>query len=366
MHNEFASEEASLEIASTAAVTAIERAQTDIAISTAKRYPRNPANVKAKMLSIATLDEETAAACFYVLPRGGKSIEGPSIRLAEIALSSYQNLKAASRVISVDTTSANPHVVVQAVCHDLENNVAISVEKRRRITGKKSKGGKPDEDDVNLAANACSSIALRDAIFKVVPLALVKPVFHAAKAVAVGNVKSLAVQRTKVVDRLKQMGATEDRILAAIGVAKLEEVDVDKLATLIGLGTALKEGETTLEEAFPPIGQAEPSTKPNFAKPAAPTPAPDPTDPPKEPAPPAPEPQVPPAEVHPSEQLAEIVTKEGYSFDEFQSWALKEGFAPLKTATAFADVPSQLAKRFIGSKAGLLTALAKAKEGGSK
>lgn len=239
-------------VSSAAAVMAIERAQTDIAISTAKQYPRKIGDVKNRMMTFATLDEDTAAACFYALPRGGKVIEGPSIRLAEIALSCYQNIKAASRVISVDLGSS-PHVVVQAVCHDLENNVAISVEKRRRIVGKKSKGGKPDEDDVNLAANACSSIAIRDAIFKVVPLALVKPVKDAAKAVAVGNVKSLAAQRGKVLDRLKQMGATEERIFAVIGVTKADEIDVDKLALLIGIGTSLKDGEVTLEEAFPPV-----------------------------------------------------------------------------------------------------------------
>jgi recombination protein RecT len=126
----------------------------------------------------------------------------------------------------------------------------------------------------------------------------------------------------------------------------------------------------TADDDADPIGEAlnvTPKTvAPIFTKPdakvAAPEPEPEQVAPAPEPATPAPDPQAPPAEVHPSEQLAEIVTAAGHSFDEFQAWAVKEGFAPIKTATAFSDVPAQLAKRFIGSKAGLLAALANAKE----
>jgi hypothetical protein len=205
------------------------------------------------MLTFATLDEETASACFYTLPRGGKTIQGPSIRMAEIAVACYGNLRAGVRCIETETHGEAPHAVLQSVAHDLEKNVAITIEKRRRIVGKKSKGGHIDEDDINLAVNAGSAIAFRDAVFKIVPQALIKPVWLAAKKVAVGDVKSLAAKRGQVVDRLKQMGVTEDRILAVVNKAKVEDIGVEEVALLIGLGTALKDGETTLEAAFPPI-----------------------------------------------------------------------------------------------------------------
>ena len=235
-------------------LTAIERANIDMQISTAKQYPRSLSKVKADMMSFATLDEDTAAACFYTLPRGGKTIQGPSIRMAEIAVSCYGNIRAGARCVDTVIEGPTPHVVLQAVCHDLERNVCVTIEKRRRIVGKKSKGGKIDEDDINLAVNAGAAIAFRDAAFKVVPQALIKPVWQAAKKVSVGEVKSLAVKRTHVVDRLKQMGATEDRILAVVACRKVEDITLDHLEVLIGLGTAIKDGETTLEDAFPPIG----------------------------------------------------------------------------------------------------------------
>lgn len=233
------------------ALESIERASIDIQIATAHRFPRTLSKVKADMLSFATLDEETALSTFYTLPRGGKTIQGPSVRMAEIAIACYGNLRAGARPIQTVTTGDHPHVIVQAVAHDLEKNVAITIEKRRRIVGKKSKGGAIDEDDINLAVNACSAIAFRDAVFKVVPQALIKPVFEQAKAVAVGDIKSLGVKRTKTVERLTQMGAKLENILARVEAKKIEDIDLSRLEMLIGLGTALKDGETTLEDAFP-------------------------------------------------------------------------------------------------------------------
>lgn len=232
------------------ALTAITRAEIDMQISTAKKYPRVLSKVKQDMLSFATLDEETAQSCFYSLPRGGKTIQGESVRLAEIAISCYGNIMAGARPIQTVTKGDHPHVIVQAVVHDLEKNVRISMEKRRRITKKKSKEF-VDEDDINLAVNACAAIAFRDAVFKVIPKAIIRPVFLEAKRVAIGDVKSLAVKRDKVIDRLKAMGISEERIFAAVEARKLDDIDLEKLEVLIGLGTALKDGATTTEEAFP-------------------------------------------------------------------------------------------------------------------
>lgn len=248
------------EIIQSNALESIERASIDMQISTAKKYPMHAptmlSKVKEDMLSLATLDEDTAAACFYTLPRGGKAIQGPSVRLAEIALNCYGNIRVAARITEVIPYGDTPHVIVQSACHDLENNVLITIEKRRRIT-KKRNNPNIDEDDINLAVNACTSIAYRDAAFKLIPMAIIKPVWYAAKQLAVGDIKSLTARRAQVIDRLKQMGAPEERILAVVNCRKIEDVGVEQLGQLIGLGTALKEGETTLEDAFPPIQPEE-------------------------------------------------------------------------------------------------------------
>lgn len=280
----------------------VQRAEIDMQISTAKKYPRQLSMVKRDMMSFATLDEETAAACFYSLPRGGKSIQGPSVRLAEIAVSCYGNIRAGSRVIEVVTSGDSPHVTIQAVAHDLEKNIAITIEKRRRITPKwdrKLNVKKPiDEDDINLAANAGSAVAFRDAVFKVVPGALVKPVFEQAKRVAVGDQKTLAQRRDKCIETFGKMGIGQDKILAHLSKTHVEDIGLADLEELIGLHSAIKDGALNIDEAFPVVKPKEAGFVP--AAPAAripdepkpmrrTTPAPQPAPKPE----PAPEPEPP-------------------------------------------------------------------------
>lgn len=248
------------EVVSVTAIESIERAQIDMQITTARKYPRLLSKVKKDMISFATLDQETAESCFYTLPRGAKKIMGPSVRLAEIALSCFQNLRAGTRIVD---TVVNPdrlggHVTIQAVCHDLENNVAVSIEKRRRIVGKiiyeggQRAGTKPvDEDDINLAANAGSAIAFRDAVFKIVPGALIKPVYEQAKMVAIGDASTLADRRNTAVEKFAKMGVSKDRVLLAVEKKSLEDVNLADLETLFGLFTAIKDGATTIDDAFP-------------------------------------------------------------------------------------------------------------------
>jgi len=247
----------------------IERASIDVQVATARKYGRSLSRVKQEMLSFATLDEETAQSCFFTLPRGGKTIQGPSVRLAEIAVACYEHLRVQARIVTTVTTGESPHVIVQAQAYDALKNSAISIEKRRRIVKKKSKET-IDDDDITLATNSCTAIAFRDAVFKIVPKALITPVYEEAKRVAIGDVKSLGVRRTKVVERLKAMGATEPNILHAVGARKVEDITLEHLETLIGLGTSLKDGATTIEEAFPGpkiepaqfVGKVEKNEKP--------------------------------------------------------------------------------------------------------
>lgn len=251
-------EETQLEVIAPSALESIERVQIDVQITTAKRYPRTLSMVKKAMLEFATLDEETAASCFYTLPRQGKSIQGPSARMAEIALSCFQNIKAGARIIANDGKT----ITAQGVCHDLQNNVCVSVEVKRRIT---DKNGKTYNDDMQVVTgNAACSIALRNATFKVVPAALVKPIYEAAKRVAVGDAKTLSDRRAKCVEAFAKMGVTKEKLLAKLEKKAVEDISLDDLETLIGLHTAIKEGDATIDESFPEV--KPPAPEPHFAK----------------------------------------------------------------------------------------------------
>ena len=231
------------------------KSEIDIQITTAKAYPRSLKAFKAKALAMATLDMQTAEMCFYTLPRGGKTIEGPSVRLAEIVSSAWCNIRSAARIIGNDRKT----ITAQAICHDLENNVSITIEVKRRIT---DKFGKTYNEDMQVVTgNAASSIALRNAIFKVIPMAYTKEIYEQVKKVAAGDLATLEDRRVKALKHFKDMGVGYDRIYSVLGVNSDLDIDQDGLLKLIGLANALRDGDTTLEEAFPKISTDKTDTQ---------------------------------------------------------------------------------------------------------
>ena len=232
----------------------VARAELDVQISTAKAYPRNVEQSIKNAVMMATLDEETAQSCFYALPRKDKDgnkieIKGPSVRLAEIVASSWGNLHAATRIVEV----SEKHITTEGVAWDLETNVRITMPNKVSIWfgEKNGKGGyRANADMQTMLTNASSAKALRNAIFKVIPKALVDSVYKKALEHSVGDVKTLASKVTKVVDRLVKMGVRKDELLEYFGHANFGDFTVDDLQSLMGMGTALKEGMLKPEEIF--------------------------------------------------------------------------------------------------------------------
>jgi hypothetical protein len=237
-------EEGSQEVQSMTTLDVLNRSEIDIAIATAKRYPRSITAAKRDALTLATLDEETAATMFYALPRGGKRIEGPSVRLAEIIGHAWGNIRYGARTVEIGAD----HVTAQGVCFDLEKNVQASYEVRRRITDKH--GRRYNDDMINVTANAANSIALRQAIFKVIPYSLVKSIYEEARQAAIGKALTMEQRRARAFEWYAKLGVSEARVLTLLGHKAVEDVTIDDLVTLTGLKTALTDGETTVEEAF--------------------------------------------------------------------------------------------------------------------
>lgn len=232
---------------------ALVRAEIDTQIATAKSYPRSVAKFKKQALAMACLDEDTAASCFYTLPRAGKPITGPSIRLAEITGSAWGNIRYGARVIGDDGRI----ITAQGVCVDLEANVSATVDVQRRVTDKK--GRRYSDDMVVVTGNAACSIALRNAIFKVVPMAYVNDVLAQARKVAIGDVKTLEARRADMVAYFGKMGIVPERVFAVVGKTAIEDVGLDELGLLKGLATAIKDGDTKIDDAFPAIAKPAPA-----------------------------------------------------------------------------------------------------------
>lgn len=250
-------------IKSAESLEAINRADIDIQVQTAKRYPMHStpeqiSNVLARVEMFATSDIETAESCFYRLERQGKDgqksiIEGPSIRLAEIIASSWGNLRIAAMLIADD----GKFITVQGACHDLETNVSQVVPIQRKVTT--SKGYRFSDDMVNVTTNAASAIARRNAILAVVPPAIFKPVYKRIKDKAIGNVaNNLEQRRANMLKTYALVGVTKEMLCKHINVENVEDMTAEHVVNLLSLWNSLRDGQTTIEETFTiPARQAD-------------------------------------------------------------------------------------------------------------
>ena len=230
-------------------LNAVNRAEIDMQVATAKQYPRHLPTVLNQIQTYATMDVETASDCFYALYRknadgSDQVIEGLSVRMAEIIAGAWGNLRIATRIIGNDGKT----ITAQAVCHDLETNVAISPEVKRSILTKK--GYTFSQDMQVVTGNAAAAIAFRNAVLKVIPKAVTKKVISEVQKVAQGQAMDLERQRQTLIQYFAKFNVTEQMIFDLFEIKLRDEIDKEKVMILKGLYNAIKEGTTSVQEAF--------------------------------------------------------------------------------------------------------------------
>ena len=230
---------------------AIEKANVDVQVATAKQFPRNITRAIQNSIVMATIDPDTAQTMRYALPRGGKPITGPSVHLAKLIVSNWGNIRAEAKVVQI----TDSQVVSRGTCWDLENNVATAIEVRRNI---KSKNGQRFSDDmITVVGNAANSIAFRNAVFSTIPKAVTDKVYKAAQECITGDLSDeakLLQRRTQCLKFfLDEYGITEEEVIKLCGKQTVNQIKADEIALMLGIYQSLKDGDTTIEEVLEPI-----------------------------------------------------------------------------------------------------------------
>ncbi len=238
------------------AMVSLARAEIDLQVATARRYPRVVSTVIKHITELATLDEETAEECCYALVRRkkgarkddeeNKPIEGPSIRLAEIAAQCYGNCRIDARVIAVNRLEK--YVEAEGIFHDLESNMASRATVRRRIST--SSGYLFSDDMIAVTSNAACAIAKRNAILAGIPRGVYRGGYKAARAVIAGTVMTLGENRAKVYKAFAAYGVTPAQIHELLGVGGEADVGLDHVALLRATFSSIKNGEANVSEIF--------------------------------------------------------------------------------------------------------------------
>jgi len=225
-----------------------ERAQIDIQISTAKRYPRDLMRVKNNSIAIVCMDKETAESCRYAKPVGDKKVTGASVHLARVVCQQYGNIRVQQRIKQI----TDKVIVAEAAAFDLETNYAVCVEARRSILDKH--GNRYKESVIETNAMAILAVAERNAVLKVIPKAIIDAVYKVALKFAHGDLSDnakLLVASNKAFEFFKtEYAATEEEVLSCLGLKTKEAIKAEHIADLRAFMQALKDKELTADELF--------------------------------------------------------------------------------------------------------------------
>lgn len=236
-------------------VDAVERANVDSQVATAKRYPRDIRRSIDNSVVMATMNQETAQSCSYALPRGGRPITGPSVHLAKIIVSNWGNMRTEAKVVQI----TDKQVISRGTCWDLETNVASAFEVRRSIIGKN--GQRFSDDMITVTGNAANSIAYRNAVFAVIPKAITDRIYYAAQKFITGDLSDsdkLLKVRTGILNNFKNnYGITEEEVVKMCGKQTVNQIGADEISMLMGTIQALKDGDTTVDELMKPIRESK-------------------------------------------------------------------------------------------------------------
>jgi hypothetical protein len=196
------------------------------------------------IVSLATNDSATAQECIYSLPRDGKAIIGPSVRLAELIAQQWGNNRVATRITAVDRKEG--FVEAEGIYHDLETNSAGGAKVRRSIKNKH--GGIYSADMILVTGNAAAAIAKRNAILSGVPRPIWRQAYEKALGVVRGDVATLGERRIKLLLAFKELGVEKATVFRLIGVKGDVDIGLDEFVVLAGMHSAIKNGETTVDD----------------------------------------------------------------------------------------------------------------------
>jgi hypothetical protein len=101
---------------------------------------------------------------------------------------------------------------------------------------------------IQVTAQAASAIALRNAVFRVVPRALVEPLLADIRQAALGKGTLESKRRAMLEYAGDKTKISEAQVLQILGKRRIEDIGAEEILIMRGLFTALRDGEVTVED----------------------------------------------------------------------------------------------------------------------
>ena len=213
----------------------------------AKRFPRNSKSALNRVLSSCgrkTLAEQAE----YVFPRGGQTVSGPSIRLAEAIAQNWGNIQFGIRELQQIEGAS----MLMAYCYDLETNTRaeriFTVKHVRKARGQVTQLTDP-RDIYEMAFNQ-GARRLRACILQVIPGDVVELAVEACRAtLAATDADTTPENIAKMLEAFKALDVTKEMIEARLG-KKVEAIRPEEMVQLRKIFTSLNDGMSKVDQWF--------------------------------------------------------------------------------------------------------------------
>jgi len=233
------------------------------AIVIAKRFPRNEDAAFEKLMKAAkrvSFAEDAA----YSFPRGGTTVEGPSVNLAREAARVWGNVRFGLDIIRDDEESRQ----IRAWAWDMETNVRVSAEDDfKKLVQRKQKGQngqsstiwmKPDERDLRELTNRRGAIVVRNCLLQIVPKDLIEDAMARCKeTIRKGAEQDPEAARKRLILAFSELNISPEMLESSLG-HKLAECSPAEVANLRNIYKSIADGNSTWQEYANPQPKKEP------------------------------------------------------------------------------------------------------------
>lgn len=215
----------------------------------AKRFPRDKARAFDQIMEECKRSG-LAEEALYSFPRGGETVEGPSIRLAEVIARCWGNVDFGLRELSRRAGESE----MEAYAWDLETNTR-SVQQftvaHFRDTRKGGKVALTDERDIYEIGANLGARRLRARILAIVPGDVIDAAVMQCRKTLSGKSDEPLVDRIrKMIAAFKGIGVTVSMFEHRLG-HPLDSMTPEELRQMQGAYKSLRDGMTKIEDWFP-------------------------------------------------------------------------------------------------------------------
>lgn len=212
----------------------------------AKKFPRNPIE-NLDRIKTACQRPGLAKQALYSYVRGGTSVTGPSIRLAEALAQNWGNLQFGIRELE----QRNGESTVESFCWDLETNVrevkTFQV-KHERYT-KKGNYRLEDPRDIYEIAASQGSRRLRACILGVIPGDIIEEAVNQCEATLVAAADTSVEGLKKLLEAFVRYGVTREHIEKRIQ-RRIDSITSAQVVQLRNIYNSLKDGMSSPSDWF--------------------------------------------------------------------------------------------------------------------